>query len=575
MGSPIISGGYAASYFVDALNGSTSNNCISPNTACKNLNDAGMPALASTNNSYLAIYLARGTCEDWRQEFNITSTFFSHSLIGTYGAGSNPLLEASNVITGTDACGTAGTGTWTLVSGQTTCWQSTGLFSDAASGFITFYANGTVNKLLAASQAAACSGSVGSYAVSSVSTNPFTLTFNSGSATNPGSDGNLYEYSARSVGFGCSSTCDYLVLEGISARRQQTNNGSLTCNENCTMINVTANDGTKHNVLCEDGCHVNGLIMSGAWFNSVGSAMIVNFEPVPRFLGNSFVAVITLMPSFDGSVNVFDQHTAVPNPGTVTTSSASPNVTGSGTAFTGAEVGGTLTVGANSCTIASVSSSTALACMGNFPANNTAQAYSILTGFGTVSINEFTATNVSMGGLASQTVNNVNVSGASAAGTTTNVSTTATNYVISGGSCLSVPFNSGVLINSTCNGSAANGLVVITGNGSSFSATGSTFVNNSASQFAVYIQDSITVPSLIITGDTLLSNGGSTNILRWPADSTVTSATINGNTYNCGGQNLFQQHSGTAYNMNTLTGRTAWQGLGFDVSGSTWTNCGN
>lgn len=67
-------------------------------------------------------------------------------------------------------------------------------------------------------------------------------------------------------------------------------------------------------------------------------------------------------------------------PGTITTSSSSPTVTGSGTSFTPAMVGATITDNAShSCTVESYSSPTSMSCTGNFPVTNASGVPYIIT----------------------------------------------------------------------------------------------------------------------------------------------------------------------------------------------------
>lgn len=69
--------------------------------------------------------------------------------------------------------------------------------------------------------------------------------------------------------------------------------------------------------------------------------------------------------------------TSTPHTGTITTGAASTAVVGVSTAFTTAMIGGTVTVGGNSCIISAVADTTHLTCATNFGANNAGAAYTI------------------------------------------------------------------------------------------------------------------------------------------------------------------------------------------------------
>ena len=150
------------------------------------------------------------------------------------------------------------------------------------------------------------------WASSDTSTTP-TIYYNSGSASNPGSDGHLYEYSSRNAAIdddaGTSSTPTYITVKGISCRRNYGNNGSLDVGHNATLIDVEANEGTKHNALAGNGVNIDGLSMHNAWYGGQGSNMLILYANTGNGVGGTINALTALMDVYDTSVIPVYGHT--------------------------------------------------------------------------------------------------------------------------------------------------------------------------------------------------------------------------------------------------------------------------
>jgi peptidoglycan hydrolase-like protein with peptidoglycan-binding domain len=284
-----VSGPQTFDHYVDSINGNDSNNGASPSKAFKTIGK--VTGLGMTSGE--TIGLANNSW--WREGISLNNT--SHILVGSYGTGTMPLLDESNIITGTDAYGNSSTTAWTNTTGTT--WQAT-VYTNSG-GWVNFWKNNTY--VPQASSLANCESSVSSYWVSSENGGTITLYYNSGSVSNPGSDGNLYEYSARVAGIaGFGDGAMYDTVIGIRVRRSLNNNGGIDLGNYAMVLNSEADDGTKHNILVGDGSVVNNLTLHNAWYNGQGSSLFVFFADNTQGAGVTVNGLTATMDVYDQTV---------------------------------------------------------------------------------------------------------------------------------------------------------------------------------------------------------------------------------------------------------------------------------
>lgn len=468
-----------------------------------------------SNGSGGALGLARGTCQRWREQVNVhliqTAATFNHITIGGYGAGASPLLDASDIITGTDACGISGTYTWTADTGTT--WQVSLTSTAEALGWVNFFVNGvgpTIGGVTRATSQANCEATPHTYWPTSDSGGTYTLFYNSGSASNPTTDGNLYEFSSRPTAINDDvGGPRYLTVMNLDARRNHTNNGSIDVGQYSTIINVNANEGTKHNILVADGSVVNGLGMHNAWYGGQGSVLLILFDSFSLGAGISTSNVTASLDVLDTSVTTYYGHFVGPGFG------ATVPVVNLSATNVGNVLDGPWTTGTN------------ISCTGCFAG--------VVAYFDGATLNNFTYTSPSAGGGA------VNISGP----TRLNISNS----------------------NITC--SVLNqGCLVFTASGASLTMSGTTCENLVAGG-CIFVNTGVTMASMAISGSTFLHSNVGGSVISAP--NIPTSATFDNNIWHYGTVDGQVRWGGTNYLWKTPANITAWQALGFDAH-STWVN---
>jgi hypothetical protein len=189
----------------------------------------------AANPTHTSVALKCGS--SFREEISTATSIVS------YGSGAAPIIDGANVVTG-----------WTLTAGQTTVWQQSVTIDVVDISRLTAYQNGLL--LLRVANVATCASTPGSFVdPGEPLSSPVTVQINPGGANNPNTDGNTYEVSVREYGIQCSG--DDSVVIGINTKRQLINNGScILIGLGQTIINVLAQDGTKHNLWTGNGSNV-------------------------------------------------------------------------------------------------------------------------------------------------------------------------------------------------------------------------------------------------------------------------------------------------------------------------------
>jgi hypothetical protein len=516
--------------YVDLLHGSDSNsgacqphqvNSANVSTCAFQNLAAGVTALAA-NGIGSSLALAAGTCERWRQGLTFYGVYsiaaLNHIVIGSFGPGAQPTIDGSIVLSGTDSCGIVGTNTWTLTTGTT--WQTSVTTPADSLGFVNFWRNNVGPSVglgvTVASSLSNCEATTGTYYASSQLGGTYTLYYDSGSATNPGSDGNLYEVNSIPNPINDdNSGARYLTLANITTRRNHSNDGSVAIAEYSTVLNVNANEGTKHNLLVADGSYISGLTMHNSWFGGTGTTQLVYYDLNSLGAGITGLNVSGTMDVLDGSVGVIYGHY------------------GTGPGF-GSVVWTNL--------------------------SGTNEAY-VLQGLTTA------ASNVSCSGC---------LSGVTLGLSATLNGLAYTSPAASGNACLAIETSGSVTasnINCTCVYSGQGCIIVNTATPASFVLNGTnTLQNTAASGGGIYVASGLTGTwTMGISGTTFQQTG--TNTAQLEILSAPTTITINNNVYHYDAANGFGggRYLSSTYTWTNLTQRTAWQALGFDA-GSTWVN---
>lgn len=145
--------------------------------------------------------------------------------------------------------------------------------------------------LAAASSLANCEAKPGTYWISALTNGPQTMYVNPTSATDPATNGNVYEYSARSKAiFG--EFVQHNTYTYLQTRRALNNDGSFSVGDYSTVSSVTAWDGTKHNIYVGTGSNVtNANAMYEYYGGSLTSALFVLNTNVGKNEGATFTNI--------------------------------------------------------------------------------------------------------------------------------------------------------------------------------------------------------------------------------------------------------------------------------------------
>lgn len=267
----------AAEWYLDNYSGtgSDSNNCTSPVTPC--LTVAGL-----LGNPILTGDLIAVKCGSYfREELTVPQ-----NNVGLTIYGCTTLAEPVHVTTtGTlsavifDGADVISAGAWSKTGGQTSVYQTTLTDSVTGGNWVNAWENFSTGGpiMTRAASIAACDATAGSIYVSSDTTSPFTLYIHTTAGTNPSSNGNVYEYTARQAGYDSYSVTGARAF-GITTQRNLTNDGSQRIGQNGQVYNTYALYGSKHNLLYREGANLYGVTAHQAYYGGQSSIMFVYNE---------------------------------------------------------------------------------------------------------------------------------------------------------------------------------------------------------------------------------------------------------------------------------------------------------
>lgn len=245
-------------YYVDSVNGNDDNDCKSPVSSLKTI--AKVLTLPCTDNQ-TSYGLAANS--HWREEFDVPC---SGVVVGYYGSGNRPILDASDPIAAS---------AWTLVNGKTYTYQATvTIYPDPAISWVSAWENN--NRMVRANSVDDCEANAGTYYPSTdygQGETVVALCVHLSDGTNPAGKGDGWiEYTKRKYGFLSSYP---VTVNGIHTKRNLHDSGSLVLRSSGRIINCRASEGTKHNVLAGPGVNIDGLTVDEAYYGSAQSAPLI------------------------------------------------------------------------------------------------------------------------------------------------------------------------------------------------------------------------------------------------------------------------------------------------------------
>lgn len=263
----------APAYYVDSVNGNDANSGLSPAQAVNTI--AQLTALDATNplNTW---NLASNS--HWREQL---TTPRSNMTVQSYGTGSLPMLDASDIIPNAN---------WTKTQGYVNIYQVTVPIAETTE-WMNLWRNGSyvtsiqysLATLDAASSPSWTTVDTASGSEQNTLSSTGTETIYMNVQTDPAADGALYEYAHREYGL-------YLTYGGtvsnLATRANLARNGSMSIAEqggNASVYNVDVSDGSKHNLIvfhnfAGQQIQVNGCTTENSYFgtnNSLGRIQIV------------------------------------------------------------------------------------------------------------------------------------------------------------------------------------------------------------------------------------------------------------------------------------------------------------
>lgn len=252
-------GGADFTYYVDSVNGSDSNNGLSPATAKQTI--AGLPTLAAGD----SVGLARGS--SWNEQLTIS---VANIRVGAYGSGAKPVLDASDVHNSG----------WVQDGTFTNCWSKSITFTSyEAAGRITVFEDGAF--LAKRTTLADCNANPGSYYASNFSpTGAQTVYIHPSGSGNPNTNGKEYRVPVRAHAIDAHGQAG-VILDGIEARRGFHKDGAIKTGDDSVVRGCVANYGTIHNLYVGEGSLIENCTVKYALFTGESNAYIVANKTSP------------------------------------------------------------------------------------------------------------------------------------------------------------------------------------------------------------------------------------------------------------------------------------------------------
>jgi hypothetical protein len=266
---------YPFDIYVDSVGGSDSNSGRSASAPFQTLQKAEDTAMLLGNG--VRIGLKRGS--EWRDEFQMSGK--SRVMVRAYGAGDMPVIDCTDVVSGTWVQHDAGTypNVWSIA------WSSE--IDGGGPSEHRAWENGT--ELLKQSTIAAINTTPGSMYAQAITSS--TLYISTTDGTNPNTNGRTYEATKRKTGINGQEGVGYSwYVDGIWARRNSHLGGSIRVGYYSAVEACLIDQGHRHNMLTSGGI-VEDVVLWGesAYYTVTGSVMLVGYHDDSR--GNQNLSV--------------------------------------------------------------------------------------------------------------------------------------------------------------------------------------------------------------------------------------------------------------------------------------------
>lgn len=318
----------AATYYVDSVYGSDSNNGTSATTAFQTIGKVMQQAFTSGTSIALGSPVP-GAVTSWRE--SISTNQGGLSFIG-YGT-TQPLLDCSSAVSSV---------AWTKTAGFTNIYQAS-ITVENLLGWIRLWENNV--SFLRAASLADLDANASEYFPSGDPNGgggvTFTLYVHASDGSNPATNGKAYDFNQH----GCMTLLgDHSTVINLRLIRNLSNNGSIDCHgKYCSLIDTLSEDGTKHNVYIGTGGTAFRAVAHNAYYANQGSDLFVYNANTPNGEGimfNSTNAYVDIPSSGVGGIGGYIGHVNISGSfGAVAYINVSATNTASGINTAGASVG--------------------------------------------------------------------------------------------------------------------------------------------------------------------------------------------------------------------------------------------
>lgn len=284
-------GGRRFTYYVDSVSGSDANDGLTADTAFQTIGK--LNTTLSSDYSGQRIGLARGGY--WREQLGSSANTSANVVIGAYGAGQLPVLDAADVAS---SAGWAKTATYTNVYDRT--WSHAASVNSA----LSVWEDGV--RLRWVASAALCDATPGTYYCAKVAGATTTVYLHASDSSDPTASGKTYEIATRDYGICAGAGGTNWNISDVRTKRNAHDNGSLVVMApNSVVQRCIAEDGTKHNVYISDDCAAYDCIAwKSDWHDRTNTTAFVAFSANGTGKSAKFVRCLALMEAAKAQVAV-------------------------------------------------------------------------------------------------------------------------------------------------------------------------------------------------------------------------------------------------------------------------------
>jgi hypothetical protein len=250
-------------YYVDSVNGDDNNHGRYPQYAFQTI------AKLSTVLTQPGMSAALVCGSHWREQLTLSC---ANLIVGTYGTGVDPILDASDIITG-----------FVPTAGTANVFEKAVATSVDINNYINGWEDGTF--LTRAVSVANCDATPGSH-YPTANSGAITWYIHPINSDNPNTNEKTYEVSTRK--YGLYSAFASVTLSDFETRNNQSDSGSLVVSRSATLNNIICRNGGKHNLYFHDGAILNGVQALNCYHHSSSMTLFVWNENTPIGLGITF-----------------------------------------------------------------------------------------------------------------------------------------------------------------------------------------------------------------------------------------------------------------------------------------------